>query len=138
MWQKLGFSPQTTKLIFIVPAVRVGWAEGFLQASERKTILRIADEIGISGETECMTLLQNWFEERPTDEFFSASDEILHAWLEKMSPAEAAARRNFILQNCFEVAKSSAQIGIFNRDNVRREEEYEINRIAEKFGLANA
>lgn len=39
---ELGYSPDTLPLLFLVPFVQVAWAEGFVQASEQKTILRLA------------------------------------------------------------------------------------------------
>ena len=47
---QLGYAPDKLSLLFLVPFVQVAWAEGFVQASEQRAILRFAANLRVKRE----------------------------------------------------------------------------------------
>ena len=136
---QLGYEPEKLPILFLVPFLRVAWAEGFVQASEQRAILNFAGSFQVNDEHSDYEKLVGWFDERPTDEFFDRSIEDLRVLLESI-PAKQAARLRMMLQfGCVEVAHASADIGLLRgRSNIRREEREQLRHIGERLGLAQS
>jgi hypothetical protein len=137
-WRGLGFDGNSSTLLLFVPAVRAAWAEGFLQAAERRTILQIFEQVGAKDENSYKTLLE-WLDERPSDEFFAAATEVLSEWLAKISSRRAAVFKGFLHVSCLKVASASATIGLkTGRQAICREEQRELARIGNQLGFTLA
>lgn len=137
-WNELGFDAETLPLVFYAPLVQVAWAEGFLQAGERRRILEFARENGLS-EDLIYDELTVWLDERPPDYFFAAATEILRELLKELPEEEAEAWREKIQTACLEVANSSPSIGVLrDRDRISREEHREMEQIGNSLGFSNA
>lgn len=137
-WTELGFDAETLPLVFYAPLVQIAWAEGFLQASERRRILEFARENSLSEDLIYDELLV-WLDERPPDNFFTEANKILREILKGMPEEEAEMWREKIQTACMEVAGSSPSIGILrDRDKISREERREFERIANSLGFSNA
>lgn len=123
-------------LLFLVPLMQVAWAEGYVQASEQKAILRFAGNFSVNPEHAAYEQLLRWFDERPTDRFFARSIENLRALLAAI-PAKQAARLRMTLQfGCIQVAHAAGDIGLLRgRSNIRREERVQLLHIGERLGL---
>lgn len=134
---QLGYAPDNLPLLFLVPFVQVAWAEGFVQASERKAILRFAANLRVKPQHQNFEQLLVWFDERPTEEFFDRSLEDLRALLADI-PAKQAARLRTMLQfGCVEVAHAAGEIGLLRgRSNINREERELLQNIGERLGLS--
>jgi hypothetical protein len=136
-WSKLGYKPETIKLIFLVPLIQVAWAEGYLQRSERKMILRFAGDLEIKPETEEYELLNILLDERPLDEFFTQAANILKTWLDLLPANESEKLRETLHDACLKVAKASPEIGMHrNRRAIRREEEEQLVRLTKNLGFS--
>jgi hypothetical protein len=135
---ELGYTPESLPLLLLVPFVQVAWAEGFVQTGEQKAILRFAENFSVKpGHTGYEQLLL-WFDERPTDEFFTASIEDLRALLESLSDKQAARLRSMLQFGCVEVAHATGEIGFLRgRSNIQREEREHLQHIGERLGLTH-
>lgn len=140
-WQTLGFAPKSFRLLLLAPPVQTAWAEGFLQAAERRAILKFAEtEAGISPEGAEYEELEHWLDVRPPDELFAEMSEILGEWLAAMPKTDGEYWRAALLRICLEVAHASPDIGLLrrNRPPIRREEQRQIEEISRRLGITSA
>lgn len=138
-WQSLGFAPKAFRLLLLAPPVQTAWAEGFLQAAERRAIINFAEnEVGISREDPEFDELEHWLDVRPPDELFEAMSEILGKWLEAMPKIGGKYWRAALLRTCLEVAQASTEIGLLrkSRPQIHREEREQIQEISRRLGIA--
>ena len=136
---ELGYAPDKLALLFLTPFVKVAWAEGFVQASEQKAILRFAEDFSIKPGHPDYERLLGWFDERPAEEFFARSLEDLHQLLESVPPKQAARLRTMLQFGCVEVANAAGDIGLLRGgSNIRREERERLKFIGEWLGLTHS
>ncbi len=136
---ELGYAPEKLPLLFLIPFVQVAWAEGFVQASEQKAILRFAANLSVNADHSDYEKLLKWFDERPAEEFFARSLEDLGELLESIPPKQAARLRTMLQFGCLEVAQASGEIGLLRgRSSIRREEREQLRHIGERLGLAQS
>ncbi len=137
-WEKLGFHAETVSLLALVPAVRIAWAEGFLQTSERRVILQMFEELEIPHGKGFHELL-GWLDERPSDKFFDSATDILSESLVKMDSEKGAELRDFLHRSCLKVADASWEIGL-KRDSqtICREERLELEKVGTRLGFSFA
>jgi hypothetical protein len=132
----LGYAPGKLPLLFLVPFVKVAWAEGHVQANEQKAILSFAGNLSVNQNHADYEKLLKWFDERPDEEFFARSIEDLRELLADIPPKQAARLRSMLQFGCVEVAHASGDIGLLRgRSNIRREEREELRHIGERLGL---
>lgn len=137
--EELGYPPEHLPLLLLVPFVEVAWAEGFVQASEQKAILRFAASLGVKPGHPAYEKLLEWFDERPQDEFFSRSVDDLRALLASVPAKQAARIRSMLQFGCVEVAHASGDIGLLRgRSNIRREERVALQSLSARLGLSLA
>ncbi len=137
--EELGYAPEKLPLLFLVPFVQVAWAEGFVQASEQRAILRLAANLKINADHSDYEQLLVWLEERPTEEFFAQSIEDLRELLESIPARQAACLRAMLQIGCIKVAHAAGDIGLLRgRSNVRREERELLRHIGERLGLSHS
>lgn len=111
-WEALGFAAHTFRLLLLAPPVQTAWAEGFLQAGERRAIEKFAEtEFGFAADSSELTELKIWLDERPSVDLFEKMNLLLNEWLEDLPPNEQNRWRNRILQACLDVAHASPRIG---------------------------
>jgi len=133
---QLGYAPANLPLLFLVPFAQVAWAEGFVQASEQKAILRFAANLRVKPEHKNFGQLLGWFDERPSEEFFDRSLEDLSELLEGIPAKQASRLRSMLQFGCVEVAHAAGDIGLLRgRSNIHREERELLGRIGERLGL---
>jgi hypothetical protein len=134
---EMGYLPDQLPLLFLVPFVQVAWAEGSVQAGEQKAILHFAANLRVSHGHPFFSELINWFDERPTDDFFNNSIEDLRCLLEEIPAPQAANLRSMIQIGCVEVAKAVGDTGfVRSGSNIRREEKVQLQNITEQLGLS--
>ncbi len=61
----LGIGPETILALTLVPLTAVAWADGEMNDSERRAILRAAEQKGIEPDSEAHRLLEAWLERKP-------------------------------------------------------------------------
>lgn len=132
----LGYSPQKLPLLFMVPLVQVAWAEGFVQAGEKRAILRYAENFQINADEENFRQLGTWLNERPSDEFFNESLEDLQVILVNIPAKRAAYLREILQTGCVEVAGAAGEIGLLrNRSSIQREEKELLKELGDRLGI---
>ncbi len=69
----LNVRPETLASLALVPLVDVGWADGSMDAAEKKALLRAADQAGFHPGSVNYALLEEWTLRRP-------GPDLLEAW----------------------------------------------------------
>jgi hypothetical protein len=88
-WEVLGFAAHTFRLLLLAPPVQTAWAEGFLQAGERRAIEKFAEtEFGFAADSLEIAELKIWLDERPTGDLFEKMNLLLNEWLEDLPSDE--------------------------------------------------
>jgi hypothetical protein len=137
--KNLGYTSDRLSLLLLTPFLQVAWAEGFVQASEQKAILRFAANLRVTSEHSVYEKLLEWFDERPSEQFFDRSIEDLRLLLETIPPKHAARLRAMLQFGCVEVAHASGDIGLLRGgSNIRREEREQLRHLGERLGLAHS
>ncbi|MFN7949925.1 MAG: hypothetical protein U0Z53_31550 [Blastocatellia bacterium] len=129
--QQLGYTSETSALLFLAPLVQVAWAEGRVSSSERELILEAAATQGIGPGSEAYLKLLEWLSERPSEELMEGSLRLIGRMLHQMSPDERESRKYELLLFATQVAEASGGVmgfvGLGNR--ICREEEAMLERI---------
>ena len=64
---KLGLNEQNYNALVLLPLIQVAWADGKIQSSEKRLIMRIATENGLL-DGGGQDVVSEWIENRPTDD----------------------------------------------------------------------
>ena len=88
---ELGFTPETVKVLPLMPIVQLAWAEGGVSADERKLLVSLARNRGISEGSPADLLLADWMARAPAPEIFSNAMRLIRAMLDA-APAPAPTR----------------------------------------------
>lgn len=135
-----GYRPENLPFLFLVPFVRVAWAEGFMQRAERRAILKLAAKFNIARHSPAYAELLELLDERPSEEFFDEATKLLQEFLETLPERHSESLRTILQIGCFRVARAAGDVGFFkNRPRVTPEERDEIYRLGEslRFSLAD-
>ncbi len=65
---KAGFSSDTLSLLFLVPIVDVAWADRRMEDKEKKEILHVAEQRGVSAGSTSAKILNRWLSENPQND----------------------------------------------------------------------
>jgi hypothetical protein len=107
---KLGIQAQTLAALSIVPLVEVAWADGALDAKERRTVLEHAAAAGITSGSPAYGLLEAWLEHRPSQQLLDAWRDLVGAIREQIGPAEAERLKTEVVQRARVVARASGGV----------------------------
>lgn len=113
--EALGFTPETVRLLPIVPVVQMAWAESGVSDSERQLIVQFARERGIKEGDIADRQLALWLEERPPDDVFARATRLIRAMLDAPEGAGASLTLDDLLKHCEEIAEASGGILGFNK-----------------------
>jgi len=134
-WKEFGYEEETLFVLPFVPLLQLAWAEGFLQAGERRAILDLYHELGIADNLIYDELILR-INERPSEEFFAKANDILAQWLETLPKNQQANLRKFLHLGCLRVATASASIGLTPKTkSICPEEQQQLEQIGNRFGL---
>jgi hypothetical protein len=105
---ELGIRAETIAALSIVPLVEVAWADGALDAKERRTIVERAavDRDSIAG-----ALLEAWLDRRPDPKLLIAWTHLVQAMSEQLGPDGAARLKTGLLERARAVATATG--GLF-------------------------
>jgi hypothetical protein len=107
----LGIRAETVTALFIVPLVEVAWADGALDAKERRAILDRAGDSGVArGSTE-YALIETWLDRRPDPKLLTAWTHLVQGMCEQLGPDGAARLKAGLLERARTVASASG--GVF-------------------------
>jgi hypothetical protein len=105
--QELGYTRDTVRLLHLLPLVQVAWASGSVTPREREMVLRLCEWRGVEKDSPTWAQLNNWLDERPSDEFFLTTLRIIRHLLEVQPPQERVAGRTDLISFCTRVAMAS-------------------------------
>lgn len=108
--QKLGYTPATVPLLYLVPLIQVAWAEGSVSKHERQLILEAAHARGIEFGSTAYECLSEWLTARPTEEFFERTLRVISAQLETLPLEERENSKRDLVTYCAKVAEVSGGI----------------------------
>ena len=103
----LGFTPETVRLLPLVPLLEVAWAEGGVTPAERELILRLATVRGIEEGSAAGQQLATWLGERPGDAVFGGARRLVRAMLESAPAGSTDLNADNLVQYCEQIASAS-------------------------------
>ena len=101
---ELGVRPETVAALSIVPLVEVAWADGALDAKERRAIVERA---GVARDSTAGALLETWLDRRPDPKLLTAWTHLIQAMSEQLGPDEAARLKTGLLERARAVAAAT-------------------------------
>lgn len=104
---ELDIKPHAMAALSIVPLVAVAWADGEIQAKERKAILKAAAEGGIDAGSENFVLLENWLNHRPDRGLLETWKEYAHAIEERLDSVVGNELRERLMTRTTAIAKAA-------------------------------
>src|SRR5262245_40983293 len=104
----LGIKPPTLAALSLVPVVEVAWADGTLDAKERRGTQQRAREAGISPEG--MALLETWLDRQPNPELFDTWVQMVKSVRAQLGPDELASLKTAVLERARAVAGASGGV----------------------------
>jgi hypothetical protein len=108
--QTLGYTHDTAALLTVVPLVQVAWQSGWVRPRERELILAAAHGQGISGVSVAYRRLMSWMDDRPSQQFFQKTLELIRRWLDSLPAEEQQARKRELLSRCIQIASASGGV----------------------------
>lgn len=128
--QDMGFDADKARVFDLLPLVHVAWADGKVQASERRVILDILAQRGVESDSEAWLLIEALLEQRPSDTFL---DETLALLREVVG--DSSVRAHNIVELCQKVAAAHGPLfGLFG--TVSGDEQKLLDHIASSLGDA--
>src|SRR5688572_3865515 len=126
--EDLGFTPETVKVLPLMPIVQLAWAEGGVSAEERKLLVSLARNRHIAEGSPADQLLTEWMARAPAPEIFQNGMRLIRAMLENQVPGTDMISADDIMRYCEQIAEASG--GIFGIGKVSSEERATLGRIA--------
>lgn len=102
---KLGSA--ATLVMSMFPLVEVAWADGVLDARERKVVLEQAAGVGITPGTEAAVFLERWLDERPEFAWNALWSDYVRELSKKLGEGERELLKNEVLGRARLVAEAS-------------------------------
>ena len=119
--QELGFTPDTARLLHLVPLVQVAWVDGDVTKSERDMIMEAAGLYGVEPNSPVYQQLTTWLDRCPTDQFFESALLIVRAMLQALPAEEQASSEQELVALCTRLAKVSG--GVFGISSISSKEQ---------------
>jgi len=104
---RLGVRAETVAALFAVPLVEVAWADGTLDAKERRAIV---ERSGVERDSTAATLLEAWLERRPDPRLHTAWTNLVQALCEQLDRDGVDRLKSGVLERAAAVAAASGGI----------------------------
>jgi hypothetical protein len=101
---QLGIRAETLAALSVVPLVEVAWADGELDAKERRAIVEHA---GIARESTAGALLEAWLDRRPDAKLLTAWTQTIQAMRNQLAADAGARLKTSLLEKARAVAAAS-------------------------------
>lgn len=125
---ELGFTPETVRLLPLIPVLEMAWAEGGVTAAERQMVIELARARGIEPGSAADGQLAEWLDRRPPETVFRRTTRLITALLS--SGGRVDLTPDDLLKYCEAIADASG--GIFGIGRVSADERATLARIAEE------
>jgi len=122
---ELGFTPETVKLLPLIPVLEMAWAEGGVTPPERKMVVDVARARGIEKESAADHQLSEWLDRRPEESVFRRAGRLINALF--ASGARVNLTPDDLLEYCEAIAAASG--GMFGIRRVSADERATLERI---------
>jgi hypothetical protein len=123
---ELGFTPETVRLLPLIPLVETAWAEGGVTPTERKMLIDVARARGIEDGSAADGQLTEWLDRRPADSVFRRAARLISALF--ASGGRFDLTPDDLLKYCEAIADASG--GLFGIRRVSSDERATLERIA--------
>ena len=123
---EMGFTPETVKLLPLIPILEMAWAEGEVTTAERKMVVDVARGRGIEAGGTADLQLADWLDRRPEDSVFRRAGRLINALFE--SGGRFHITPDDIIKYCEAIADASG--GIFGIGRMSSDERSTLGRIA--------
>ena len=123
---ELGFTPETVRLLPLIPVLEMAWAEGGVTAPERKLVIDVARARGVEEGSAADRQLTEWLDRQPDQSVYRRAGRLINALFE--SGAQVNLTPDDLLKYCEAIADASG--GIFGIGRVSSEERATLGRIA--------
>jgi hypothetical protein len=135
--EQLGFNAQTAPVLYFMPLLEVAWADGKLSYEESTKIVEMARMKGIRATSEAFELLSSLSLRRPSDQFFSGTNQVIRALLQALPAEEREGEINSLAQLAILVAKASRGFFGFGKA-VTDDERVAIEQMVKELGLQDS
>ena len=105
--REMGYTRETVGLLHLVPLVQVAWASGSVTPRERELVLRLSEWRGVRKDGPAWEQLNNWLDERPSDDFFLKTLRIIRLLLDFQTVKERVTGRTDLISFCIRIANAS-------------------------------
>jgi hypothetical protein len=105
--REMGYTRETVELLHLVPLVQVAWASGSVTSRERELVLRLSEWRGVRKDSPAWEQLNNWLDERPSDDFFLRTLRVIRRLLDSQTMKEKATGRTDLISFCIRIANAS-------------------------------
>jgi hypothetical protein len=105
--REMGYTRETVGLLHLVPLVQVAWASGSVTPCERELVLRLSEWRGVRKDSPAWEQLNNWLDERPSDDFFLKTLRIIRLLLDFQTAKERVTGRTDLISFCIRIANAS-------------------------------
>jgi hypothetical protein len=99
--------PETLAALSAIPLVEVVWADGHVDADERKFVLDFAGKQGIASGSVGHGLLERWLAHRPGDDLLTTWQAYVAGLCERLTPADRDALKAELLRTAKAAASAS-------------------------------
>jgi hypothetical protein len=123
---ELGFTPETVKLLPLIPVIEMAWAEGGVSGAERKLVVDLARTRGVAPGSEADRQLSEWLGKRPGEAVFRRAARLINALM--ASGGSVNATPDDVLKYAEAIADASG--GILGIGRVSAEERATLARLA--------
>jgi len=127
----LGIRPEVIGALSVVPLVEVAWADGTLDAREKRAILDRAEKSGIAPGAIDHDLLRSWLDHKPEPKLLTAWTHLIQGMCEQLTDEQVTALRTGLVERARAIAKASG--GLLGVGSVSTVEEDMIRRLESAF-----
>jgi hypothetical protein len=129
---ELGITPATWAAIALIPLVEVAWANGRVDAKERRAVLSAAEMNGVEPGGPGHQMLDGWLGHRPDGRLLQAWGEYMVELCAALKPGEKRALRDELMGRARQVAEAAGGfLGLGNK--ISPEEQVVLDELAKVF-----
>jgi hypothetical protein len=125
---ELGFTPETVKLLPLIPVLETAWAEGGVSPEERKLVIDVARQRGVEPDSAADQQLAKWLDRQPDESVYRRAGRLISALFE--SGGRFNVTKDDLIKYCEAIAEASG--GIFGIRKVSSAERAALARIADE------
>jgi tellurite resistance protein len=103
---ELGITPETAAMLALVPLIEVAWADGRMDVKERKAILDLVSEGGLTRGSPNYELLDHWLARKPAPELLEAWTHYVEGLCEQMTADERDRFEQWVVDRTRTIAES--------------------------------